>query len=110
MYKNGDRNIYGLEFRDGYKKNEKLDQIIITLNSQKGVVDRPLTSHEIIDLNYLTSDQWDYISQKSLELFKYGQMVADTKGLILVDTKHEFGFVNNKIILIDEVHTCDSSR
>ena len=62
MYKNGDRNIYGLEFRDGYKKNEKLDQIIITPTT-KGVVDRPITSNEIIDLNYLTSDQWDYISK-----------------------------------------------
>ena len=109
MYKKGERHIYGLDFRDGYLKNQKLDSIIITPTT-KGVNDIPITPDEIIQQNYLTSEQWEYVSQKALELFRYGQMVADSRGLILVDTKYEFGFYNNKIILMDEIHTCDSSR
>ena len=109
MYKNGDRKMYGIFFRDGYKKNEKLDQNIITPTT-KGIHDVPITRHEILEQNYLTIEQYDFIESKAHELFSYGQMVAKSKGLLLVDTKYEFGFYNDKIILIDEVHTCDSSR
>lgn len=109
MYKNGNRKMYGIEFRDGYKKNEKLDDIILTPTT-KGVTDKPITEEEIIAENYLTPDEYAFIKQKSLELFKYGQKIADEKGLILVDTKYEFGYYNDEIILIDELHTCDSSR
>ena len=109
MYKNGERHIYGLNFRDGYLKNQKLDNIIITPTT-KGVNDVPITENEIIEQSYLTREEWEYVSQKALELFRYGQMISDTRGLILVDTKYEFGYYNNKIILMDEIHTCDSSR
>ena len=109
MYKNGNRNMYGINFRDGYRKNEKLDENIITPTT-KGVHDYPITKKEIIEKEYLTEEQYNYIATKSLELFSYGQMVANDRGLILVDTKYEFGFHNDKIILIDELHTCDSSR
>ena len=108
-YKNGERDIYGLNFRDGYKKNEKLDNIVITPTT-KGVTDIPITLSEIVEQKYLTQEQLDFVTSKALELFKYGQNVVDKAGLILVDTKYEFGFVNGNIILIDEVHTCDSSR
>ena len=109
MYKNGERNIYGLNFREGYLKNQILDSIILTPTT-KGVTDVPITPHEIVQQEYLTQEEWEFVSEKALELFRYGQMVADSKGLILVDTKYEFGRLNNNIILIDEVHTCDSSR
>ena len=109
MYKNGNRNMYGISFRDGYKKNEKLDRNIITPTT-KGVHDSPITRTEILEQNYLTEEQYNFIESKTHELFSYGQMVARSRGLILVDTKYEFGFYNDKIILIDEVHTCDSSR
>tara|TARA_Y100000591_G_scaffold74837_2_gene62328 strand:+ start:539 stop:2416 length:1878 start_codon:yes stop_codon:yes gene_type:complete len=108
-YKQGERHLYGLDFRDGYQKNEKLDEIIVTPTT-KGVTDVPITLKEIVDQEYLTQEQLDFVVSKSLELFRYGQEVADKAGLILVDTKYEFGFLNGEIILIDEVHTCDSSR
>lgn len=108
-YKQGERNIYGINFRDGYSKNEVLDDIIITPTT-KGITDKPITREEIINENYLTPEQCDYIFAKAKELFVFGQDYARSKNLILVDTKYEFGFYNNEIILIDEVHTCDSSR
>jgi phosphoribosylaminoimidazole-succinocarboxamide synthase len=109
MYNRGERDIYGIQFRDNYKKNEKLDTIIITPTT-KGSTDRPITSKEIIELLYLNEVQWDFISNKALELFRFGQEEASKKDLLLVDTKYEFGILNDKIILIDELHTCDSSR
>ena len=110
MYKKGSRQMYGITFRDGYKKNEKLDDIAITTTT-KGDKDIPITETEIIEKGYLTKEEYDYISQSSLELFNYGQKVASEKGFILVDTKYEFGRLDNgNIILIDELHTCDSSR
>ena len=108
-YKAGERHLYGMDFRDGYQKNEKLDEIIVTPTT-KGVTDVPITLKEIVEQEYLSQSQLDYVVSKSLELFRYGQEVADKAGLILVDTKYEFGFLNGEIILIDEVHTCDSSR
>ena len=65
MYKNGNRKMYGIEFRDGYKKNEKLDDIILTPTT-KGVTDKPITEEEIIAENYLTPDEYAFIKQKSL--------------------------------------------
>ena len=109
MYDRGEREIYGLKFRDNYSKNEKLDNIIITPTT-KGINDVPITATEIITHQYLSQAEWDYVSEKALALFKFGQKEADKKGLILIDTKYEFGLLNGKIILIDEVHTCDSSR
>src|SRR5271165_3325515 len=59
----------------------------------------------------MTLEEWNYVQGKALELFDYGQYVADKRGLILVDTKYEFGKdINDNILLIDELHTCDSSR
>ena len=108
-YKKGERHLYGLDFRDGYQKNEKLDSIIVTPTT-KGVNDVPITLKEIVEQEYLSQEQLDFVVEKALELFKHGQDVADEAGLILVDTKYEFGFLGNDIILIDELHTCDSSR
>jgi len=109
MYNNGDRDMYGITFRDGYKKNEPLDKIILTPTT-KGVKDCPITEGEILEQNYLTECEYNFIKEKSLELFRYGRLISKSKGLILVDTKYEFGFYGDKIILIDELHTCDSSR
>ena len=109
MYKNGNRNMYGIKFRDGYQKNEKLDRNIITPTT-KGVSDHPITREGILSEGYLTEEQYNFIQDKCFKLFNHGQKVADSKDLILVDTKYEFGFVGNDIVLIDELHTCDSSR
>ena len=109
-YKNGCRNYCGLSIPDGLRKNQKLDAPIITPTT-KGKVDKPISREEIIKEGYLTFGECDFIYDKVYKLFEYGQEVAKKAGFILVDTKYEFGRdENNNIILIDEVHTCDSSR
>jgi phosphoribosylaminoimidazole-succinocarboxamide synthase len=108
-YNSGERNMYGIQFRDGYSKNQKLDELVITPTT-KGDVDEPITKQDLKDRGYLTETEINYIYEKALELFKFGSLVAADRGLLLVDTKYEFGFYNNQIILMDELHTCDSSR
>ena len=109
-YKNGARTYSGNKLPDGLIKNQKLKSPIVTPTT-KGKVDKPISREGIISEGYMTQEECDYIYRKSLELFVFGQKVADKAGFILVDTKYEFGkTVDGKIILIDEVHTCDSSR
>ena len=109
MYQSGRREMYGITFRDGYVKNQQLDRIILTPTT-KGVTDEPITREQIIERGILTEEHYDFLEQKSIELFRFGQMIASSKGLILVDTKYEFGFVDGELTLVDELHTCDSSR
>lgn len=109
-YQRGERVYCGIQFPDGLVKNQKLTENVITPTT-KGVRDEPLTEKEIIVEGIMTIEEWMYIKEKALELFNFGQKIADEKGLILVDTKYEFGKdVYGNIILIDEIHTCDSSR
>ena len=109
-YNNGERNYCGIDFPDNLKKNQKLLEPVITPTT-KDIEDIPISKKEIIDKNYMTKDECEFIYKKSMELFLYGQQLADNSGFILVDTKYEFGKdENGNIILIDELHTCDSSR
>ena len=113
MYKSGRREIYGLRFPDGLRENEKLPQTIITptTKARDGEHDEPVTSAEILDRGVLTPGQWQEISQKALRLFARGRDIAAERGLILVDTKYEFGLDRDgQILLADEIHTPDSSR
>jgi phosphoribosylaminoimidazole-succinocarboxamide synthase len=113
MYERGERVIYGHDFPEGLKKNQKLPHAIITPTTKPAAEghDEPITAAEILETNLLTAEQWDEISQKSLALFARGQELAAQKGLILVDTKYEFGLDENGVIVIaDEIHTPDSSR
>ncbi len=110
MYARGERHMYGLDFPDGLKKNQKLDKPIITPTT-KGEVDEPLSAEQILSRKLMTPAEWVTVRNAALALFKYGQAVADQRGLILVDTKYEFGRdANGRIVLMDEVHTVDSSR
>lgn len=109
-YERGERVYCGIQFRDGYKKNEKLDEVVITPTT-KGEKDELIDKDEIISRDLMSQKDRDYIYEIAKRLFEYGQYVSDSKGLILVDTKYEFGVDQNGIItLIDEIHTCDSSR
>ena len=109
-YNRGIRNYCGIKFPDNLKKNQKLADPVITPTT-KGIKDIPISKNEIVANKYMTQKECDFIYEKSMELFKYGQKMADEAGFILVDTKYEFGKdKDNNIILIDEVHTCDSSR
>ena len=109
-YNNGERNYCGINFPDNLKKNQKLEKSVITPTT-KDIEDIPISKEDIVEKKYMTYDDCNFIYKKALELFKYGQELADKAGFILVDTKYEFGKdENNNIILIDELHTCDSSR
>ena len=109
-YNNGERTYCGISFPDGLKKNQKLPHSVITPTT-KGKVDKPISKKEIVSEGYMTARECEFIFRKASELFEFGQVMADKAGFILVDTKYEFGkTLDNQIVLIDEVHTCDSSR
>ena len=113
LYKSGVREMYGTVFPDGLKDNQKLPAPIITPTSKEfdGGHDAPLSAQQILDQGLLTADQWEIISSYALALFARGQAIAAERGLILVDTKYEFGLDGEgRIILADEIHTPDSSR
>src|ERR1700739_1062260 len=113
MYQAGSREIYGIRFPDRLRENQKLPSTIITPTTKAldGGHDDPLTPDEIVRRGLLTSEQWRTLSQLALALFARGREIAERRGLILVDTKYEFGFdAGGRIILADEIHTPDSSR
>src|SRR5271166_6141145 len=113
MYQGGKREIYGIRFPDGLRQNQKLPATIITPTSKAfdGGHDEPLTADEIIRRHLLTSEQWHRVSELALLLFARGREIAAGRGLILVDTKYEFGLdAAGQIVLADEIHTPDSSR
>lgn len=113
QYKKGTRSMYGHTFPDGLRDNAALPVPIITPTSKAfdGGHDEPLTAAEIISQGLLSQDQWDRVSSIALALFARGQKMAAERGLILVDTKYEFGTdAAGNILLADEIHTPDSSR
>ena len=113
LYKKGERSIYGLQLPEGLRDNQVLPEPVITPTSKAfdGGHDEPLTPRDIIAHKLLTEAQWDQVSHYALSLFRRGQEMAADKGLILVDTKYEFGVDGDgTIILADEIHPPDSSR
>jgi len=113
LYKQGLRQMYGHTLPDGLADNQALPAPIITPTSKAfdGGHDEPLTATGIVARGLLSQTQWDEVAARSLALFARGQQIAATRGLILVDTKYEFGTdAAGNIILADEIHTPDSSR
>jgi phosphoribosylaminoimidazole-succinocarboxamide synthase len=113
MYKAGRRELYGIRFPDELRENQRLPQTIITptTKARDGAHDEPLTAAEIVGRGLLSAAQWEEASRLALALFGRGRALARERGLILVDTKYEFGFVKSgDIVLADEIHTPDSSR
>ncbi|MBD3204619.1 phosphoribosylaminoimidazolesuccinocarboxamide synthase [Candidatus Woesearchaeota archaeon] len=110
-YKSGVRNFCGNPLPDGLKKNQKLEKPIITPTTKSKDHDEKISGKDVLKRNLMTKDQWEYVSKKAIELFKRGTEIAKQNGLILVDTKYEFGYDDKgNIYLIDEIHTPDSSR
>lgn len=112
-YKKGERTMYGHTLPDGMRDNQVLPHAIITPTSKAfdGGHDEPLTEADIIAQGLLTRAQWDEVSAAALALFARGQKMAAERGLILVDTKYEFGTDSaGRIHIADEIHTPDSSR
>ncbi|QHO05058.1 Phosphoribosylaminoimidazole-succinocarboxamide synthase [Arachis hypogaea] len=111
VYNKGIRNYCGNALPDGLVKNQKLAENILTPTTKAADHDVPVTPDEIIERGLMTRADYEEVSRKALSLFEYGQRVASEHGLILVDTKYEFGKAEDgSIMLIDEVHTPDSSR
>ncbi len=112
-YSLGEREIYGYTFPEGLQKNQLLPQAIITPTTKGGATghDERLTCAEVTETGLLDAATWETVQKVALALFERGQQVAAKAGLILVDTKYEFGrTADGQILLIDEVHTPDSSR
>jgi phosphoribosylaminoimidazole-succinocarboxamide synthase len=113
MYRDGGRLLYGIRFPEGLRKNEKLPATILTPTTKgaTGAHDAPISAREVIDRGLLTVPHWEEISALALALFARGRQIAAKRGLILVDTKYEFGLDDDgKVTLADEIHTPDSSR
>src|SRR5271165_3587667 len=113
MYQAGKREIYGIRFPDGLRQNQKLPATVITPTTKAfdGGHDEPLTADGIVGRRLLTPEQWRRVSELALSLFARGRETAAAHGLILVDTKYEFGLdAAGQIVLADEIHTPDSSR
>ena len=109
-YEKGVRDYCGHQLPDNMIKNQKLHQTLLTPTT-KDEHDELISEQEIIEKKIMTSTQWDTCKRYAYELFEFGQKEAAKNGLILVDTKYEFGIDDSgKIILIDELHTPDSSR
>ena len=112
-YKAGKRNLCGNKIPNGLKENEKFENPIITptTKADKGLHDQDIDSADIMKQNIVSKNDYEKIHQISLDLYKRGSKIANDNGLILVDTKYEFGYDSNgDITLIDEIHTPDSSR
>jgi phosphoribosylaminoimidazole-succinocarboxamide synthase len=113
MYKAGRREIYGIQFPDGLRENQKLPATILTPTTKAaaGEHDEPVTSDQIVGRDLLSREQWRNVSELAFALFARGRAIAAERGLILVDTKYEFGLDRSgRVVLADEVHTPDSSR
>lgn len=111
VYKSGKRTLCGVVLPDGMVENQKFEEPILTpaTKAEKGH-DEDISEKEILDQNIVDENIWQEIREKAFQIFERGQQIANNQGLILVDTKYEFGLYNGKVTLIDEVHTADSSR
>jgi phosphoribosylaminoimidazole-succinocarboxamide synthase len=112
-YDLGEREIYGHPLPDGMLKNQELPTPLITPTTKGGPSghDERLTNAQVVSEGYLGQHEWDELQYAAIRLFQRGQEIAGKAGLILVDTKYEFGRLpDGTIVLIDEIHTPDSSR
>ena len=110
-YKAGKRELCGVALPDGMQEYDSFPEPIITPTTKEDIGhDEDITEAEIIKHGLATADEWKRLCDYTMALFKRGQAMARERGLVLADTKYEFGRLDGKIILIDEVHTPDSSR
>ncbi|MEK6942649.1 MAG: phosphoribosylaminoimidazolesuccinocarboxamide synthase [Nanoarchaeota archaeon] len=110
-YEKGERNFCGNILPEGMRKNQKFDNPIITPTTKSTEHDEKISAEEIISRGLMTKKQWDFVAEKAFRLFERGTEISAKNGLILVDTKYEFGYDDKgSIFLIDEIHTPDSSR
>ncbi len=112
-YEKGERNFCGNILPDGMKKNQKLDHPILTpsTKAEHGGHDESVSRDQILERKVITAEQFDYMADVAMKLYQRGVEICAKQGIILVDTKYEFGISSDgKIVAIDEIHTPDSSR
>lgn len=111
LYKSGRRTLCGVKLPDNLVENQKFEKPILTpaTKAEEGH-DEDISEKEILDRNIVDPDLWNEVRDKAFQVFERGQQIALEQGLILVDTKYEFGLYKGELTLIDEVHTADSSR
>ena len=111
-YKSGVREICGVKIPDGMRENERFPQPIITptTKAEYGLHDEDISREEILKQGLVSAKEYEMLEKYTMALFMRGTEIAAKRGLILVDTKYEFGHRDGKIYLIDEIHTPDSSR
>ena len=111
-YKSGVREICGVKLPEGMRENEKFPTPIITptTKAEIGEHDADISKEEIIAQGLVSAEEYAVLEKYTLALFERGTQIAAQRGLILVDTKYEFGTYNGTIYLMDEIHTPDSSR
>ncbi|KTD27141.1 MULTISPECIES: phosphoribosylaminoimidazolesuccinocarboxamide synthase [Legionella] len=111
QYQSGVRNYCGITFPEGLKKNQQLEQPVLTPTTKEKIHDRPISPAEIISEGWMKEEDWLEASSLAIQLYQRGVELAQEHGLILVDTKYEFGRdANGRIVVVDEIHTPDSSR
>ncbi|MDP1603345.1 MAG: phosphoribosylaminoimidazolesuccinocarboxamide synthase [Legionella sp.] len=111
QYQQGAREYCGISFPDGLQKNQKLPEPVLTPTTKEKIHDRPISPAEIVAEGWMTEKDWHEASILALKLYQLGVEIAEKQGLILVDTKYEFGRdKDGKIMVVDEIHTPDSSR
>ncbi len=108
-YKAGERSFEGHTLPDGMTENAQLPNPIVTPTT-KEAIDRPISPAAIVSEGWTTQELWDRMETTALKLFSRGTRILGEKGIILVDTKYEFGLLDGDLLLIDEIHTPDSSR
>ncbi len=108
-YRVGNRVFSGVEVGDGLTKNQKFPKPLLTPTT-KEKVDRPITPNEIVNSALVEASIWAQVVDAARTLFEHGTRILEEKGILLVDTKYEFGLVDGELTIIDEIHTPDSSR
>lgn len=111
-YQQGRRDLYGLDLPEGMQQDQRFEQPVITPTTKaaRGEHDQPLAAGEVVSRGLVEAARWEQVQQAALELFARGEEDSSRRGLILVDTKYEFGLDGDRLVVMDEIHTPDSSR
>lgn len=111
-YQSGKAGVYGIDFPAGLRRDQAFDAPIVTpsTKAEVGEHDEPISSAEIVGQGLVEAGIWEECQRIALALFERGQKLSAERGLILVDTKYEFGLAGDELLVIDEIHTPDSSR
>lgn len=108
-YKKRKREFSGVKIEEGMQQNQRFTQPILTPTTKEDI-DREITPEAIIEEGWASRQVYQQMAQISMELFEFGSKFLEERGIVLVDTKYEFGILDGKLVLIDEIHTPDSSR